>query len=74
MKPSLLKVINKLREKGRKGATFDDFPKGKDVRKRISELRYMGYELITNLEPISNGGKRARYFLIKEPKNNLTQP
>lgn len=73
MKPSLQKVLDKLREKGRRGVTFDDFPRGKDVRKRMSELRYLGFHLITSFEPISNGGKRARYFLIKEPKKILTR-
>lgn len=73
MKPSLAKTLDKLREKGRKGVTFDDFPRGKEYRKRMSELRDMGFQIMTNLETLSTGCRRARYFLIKEPKLYLTQ-
>lgn len=67
MKPSLLSVLNKMRTNKRKGISFDDFPRGKDLRKRISELKYMGYNIHKIMEPISTG-HRARYFLIAEPK------
>jgi hypothetical protein len=66
MKPSLLQVLEKLRTNKRKGITFDDFLKGKDLRKRISELRYMGYQLHSELETLPTGCRRARYWLIKE--------
>lgn len=68
MKPSLLKVLDKLREKGRNGVTFEDFPRGMEYRKRMNELRALGFELVTILETLSTGCRRARYFLIKEPK------
>lgn len=67
MKPSLSKVLDKLREKGRKGVTFDDFPRGKEVRKRMSELRDLGFLIHTALETLPTGCRRARYVLLKEP-------
>lgn len=66
MKPSLLKVLDKLREKKRKGISFDDFPKGKDVRKRISELKDMGFEIYSQYEVLPTGCRRKRYWLIRE--------
>jgi hypothetical protein len=67
MKNSLLQVLNKLRTSKNKGITFDDFPRGKDLRKRCSELRYMGYQLHTELEVLPTGCRRARYWLLREP-------
>jgi hypothetical protein len=67
MKPSTLKVLTVLRFKKRKGVTFDDFERGMEVRKRLSELRYAGYKMTWVWEMLSNGGRRKRHFLIGEP-------
>lgn len=67
MKASLEKVLNKLRSKKRKGVSFDDFPRGMHITKRISELRDLGYNIHRELETLPTGCRRARYWLIKEP-------
>jgi len=36
---------------------------------RILDLRGMGHEIETILEPNENGGRHARYVLIKEAEN-----
>ena len=68
MKPSLLKVLNLLRQNKRKGITYDNFPKGTELRKRLMELRVSGYKLIWNWELQDNGGRHKRWFLLGEPK------
>ncbi len=58
------KVLRKLRQKGSRGVTFDDFPAGFALRSRISELR-----LNNDIHTITEKTKtsyRARYFLISE--------
>lgn len=68
MKQSLAKVLYLLRQKKRLGVTFDDVPRGTCITKRISELRAMGYRITSTFERLSNGGNRARWHLMKEPK------
>lgn len=68
MKPSVTKVLNLLRCKKRRGVIFDDVPRGTCITKRISELRRMGYKISSIPEMLSNGGRRARWVLIGEPK------
>ena len=68
MKPSTTKVLHALRKAKSKGITFSDFVRGFEYRKRLNELRNMGYDIVSNFEKMSNGGRRARYVLIKEPK------
>ena len=68
MKPSLENILVLLRDKKRSGVTFDDVPRGTCITKRISELRQMRYNIHTTLEKMSNGGRRARWTLIGEPK------
>lgn len=63
MKNSLQQVYDKLVIKGRKGVTFDDFPRGKELRKRISELRQF-CKIQTIIEQLPSGCRRARYFLV----------
>jgi len=62
-----LKVLAKLREKGSKGVTWDDFSRGFALRSRISDMRSK-MEIRTINESLNNGGYRARYFLISENK------
>lgn len=66
MKPSLLKVLNELRDNKRKGISFSNFPAGTELRKRLKELRDLGYELAWKWEKQSNGGRHKRWWLIKE--------
>lgn len=68
MKNSLLQVLEMLRRKKRKGITFDDFPKGKHLTKRYTELRQMGYKIESLWETLPSGCRRKRYFLIGEAK------
>lgn len=68
MYPSTAKVLNKLRQKGRKGITFQDFPIGMEIRKRLCELRVAGYLLSWSWVRQSNGGHHKRWVLLKEPK------
>lgn len=67
MKNSLEKVLTKLRCKKRKGISFDDFPVGTEVRKRISELKDMGFEIYSQYEVLPTGCRRKRYWLLGEP-------
>lgn len=67
MKPSLIKTLVILNNFKRKGATGWNFPLASDWRKRISELRRMGYEIKDRYEDNLNGGRHKRYFLISEP-------
>lgn len=57
-----LKVLQKLREKGSKGITFDDFNRGFALRSRISELRHK-FNITTENEKLNTGSYRKRYFL-----------
>lgn len=68
MKPSLVKILDILRRKKRRGFTFDDVPRGTEYRKRLMELRDMGYEMKWVWEEQSNGGRHKRWFLVGEPK------
>jgi len=68
MKPSIQKVLNKLRSNKRKGITGEDFPKMTSYSKRLSELRYMGYHIHDEYETLPTGCRRKRYWLIKEAK------
>lgn len=68
MKPCNLKILGLLRQKKSLGVTFDDVPRGTCITKRISELRQAGYNILSTFEKMSNGGTRARWSLIKEPK------
>ena len=67
MKPSLEKVLIMLRKKRRSGITTRDFTAGKEIRKRLSELRQLGYKLTDSWEN-HTGGKHKRYWLLSEPK------
>ncbi len=67
MKASLRTVIDKLKKAKRRGITWDDFQKGKDLRKRISEARALGWQIHSEWERLSSECRRVRYILIKEP-------
>lgn len=66
MYPSTLKALNMLWIKKRKGVSFDDFPTGYRLSAAIFNLRQAGYNISTHREEMSNGGYRARYYLINE--------
>ena len=68
MKPSAIRVLEALQRKKRKGVTFDDFPTGTDLRTRLCEIRDAGYLMVSEWEMLCNGGRRKRWWLIKEPK------
>lgn len=68
MKPSLQRVLDRLREKKRKGISFSDFPAGTELRKRLAELRDSGFKLKWQWEDQMNGGRYKRWWLIGEPK------
>ena len=69
MKPSTLKVLKILRRAKSKGVVGTDFHKAFEYRKRISELRGMGYQIVSKFFRASNGSTMARYVLIKEAKS-----
>lgn len=66
MKNSLTKVLNKLRSNKSRGISFDNFPTGMELRKRISELLDMGYQIHSEYETLPSGCRRKRYWLLKE--------
>lgn len=66
MKPSTLKALAALKANRRRGISFDDFRVGYRLSAAILDLRKAGYIIITEREPMSNGGHRARYFLTGE--------
>jgi len=59
MKPGTLKALAKLRANRRRGTSFDDFKTGYRLSAAILDLRKAGYVIITDREPMSNGGNRA---------------
>ncbi len=68
MKHSLQVVVDALIKQGRKGITWENFPRGKELRKRISELRDMRYKIEALWETLPGGCRRKRYFLLGMPK------
>ena len=67
MNTSRDKVIKALRKAKSKGITHWDFANGFALRSRIAELRAVGVEILTKLEPNdNNNGRHARYILIRE--------
>lgn len=71
MNTSREKVIKALRKAKGKGITHWDFATGFALRSRIAELRAVGVEIQTKLEPNdSNNGRHARYILIRENLND----
>lgn len=68
MKPSMMKVLKMLRRARSRGITGTDFAKTFEYRKRINELRAMGFGIVSNFFRAGNGSTMARYVLIKEAK------
>lgn len=68
MKPSLQQVLVKLIIKGHKGVTWDDFPLGKHLSKRFSELRDKGYNITDTWETLPSGCRRKRYYYLGKKK------
>lgn len=66
MKPSTLKALAMLRKKKSHGISFDDFRTGYRLSAAIFDLRKAGYLISTHREEMSNGGYRARYYLVGE--------
>ena len=68
MKHSLQVVVDALIKQGRKGITFDSFPRGKELRKRIMEAKEIGYKIEGVWETLPGGCRRKRYILLGMPK------
>lgn len=64
MIPSTLKVLTMLENNKATGVTWDLFPKGTAIRSRISDLRQSGYRIVTKMEELAGGTRRARYFYL----------
>lgn len=64
MLPSELQVLEMLEKYKAHGITWDLFPKGKAIRSRIADLRKAGYKIITKMEQLPGGCRRARYFYL----------
>lgn len=61
-------VLRKLKERGNKGVTWDNFPRGFALRSRISDLRKKGYQIHTEnqkLPDLGGGCIRAKYILLQ---------
>lgn len=57
-------VLQKLKNNGVLGVTWDNFPRGFALRSRISDLRKQGYMIHTDHEHLDGGCIRARYILL----------
>jgi len=68
MEPAQQKVYDRLLAYGKRGVVWDDFPKGFAIRSRMSELRQMGLNIITKIEELPDGCRRARYFLLNKKR------
>ena len=62
------KVMARLKDKGTQGVTYNDFGRGFRLSSRIHELRNSGNEIMT-IQEAHEGGRHARYFLIRENQN-----
>ena len=62
------KVMARLKDKGNQGVTYNDFGRGFRLSSRIHELRNSGNEIMT-IQEAHEGGRHARYFLIRENQN-----
>lgn len=62
------KVMARLKDKGNQGVTYNDFGRGFRLSSRIHELRNSGNEIMT-IQESHEGGRHARYFLIRENQN-----
>lgn len=61
------RVLAHLRENKRGLTSFQAFHMGiTRLAARIYDLKEMGHEINTVMEPNGNGGKHGRYVLIKE--------
>ena len=61
-------VMARLKDKGKHGVTYNDFGRGFRLSSRIHELRNSGNEIMT-IQEAHEGGRHARYFLIRENLN-----
>ena len=68
MRTADLKTLTALLSRKKSGITFDDFRTGFRLGAYIHNLRNLGYDILTRLERMDNGGNKARYFLLGEPK------
>lgn len=69
MRDQYLRILEALRRPG--GNTTVEMQRSLnivDVRKRISELRQMGYSILDEKEPNAESGTHKRYWLDEMPR------